>query len=126
MEIKTLFTDKAPAAIGPYSQGKIANGFLYLSGQIPVDPKSGEVTGSTIEEQTRTVLDNIEVLLNAAGTDFSAVVKTTCLLSTMADFGAFNKLYAEKFITNPARSCFAVKELPKGVLVEVETIACLN
>lgn len=126
MEIKTVFTDKAPAAIGPYSQGKTVNGFLFLSGQIPADAKTGQITGTTISEQTETVLKNIEALLNEAGTDFSSVVKTTCFLADMADFAEFNKLYAEKFISKPARSCVAVKTLPKAVLCEIEVIAYIG
>lgn len=126
MEIKTVFTDKAPAAIGPYSQGKIVNGFLFLSGQIPADTKTGQITGTTITEQTETVLKNIEALLKEAGTDFSSVVKTTCFLADMADFAEFNRLYAEKFISKPARSCVAVKALPKAVLCEIEVIAYIG
>jgi len=126
MIVKTIATDKAPAAIGPYSQGKIVNGMLYLSGQIPVNPKDGMISGESIEMQTKTVLDNIEILLKEAGCRFSNVIKTTCFLADMGDFAAFNKLYGEKFISKPARSCVAVKTLPKGVLVEVEVLAALD
>lgn len=125
MEIKTISTDKAPAAIGPYSQGKIVNGLVFLSGQIPLDPKTGEVSGATIEEQTRTILANIDALLKEAGASFGSVVKTTCFLADMADFAAFNAVYGEKFTSKPARSCVAVKALPKGVLAEIEVIACV-
>ncbi|MCK9330761.1 MAG: RidA family protein [Candidatus Cloacimonetes bacterium] len=126
MIVKTIATDKAPAAIGPYSQGKIVNGMLYLSGQIPVNPKDGMISGETIEMQTKTVLDNIEILLKEAGCSFSNVIKTTCFLADMGDFAAFNKLYGEKFISKPARSCVAVRTLPKGVLVEIEVLAALD
>lgn len=125
MEIKTISTDKAPAAIGPYSQGKIVNGLVFLSGQIPLDLKTGEVSGATIEEQTRTILANIDALLKEAGASFGSVVKTTCFLADMADFAAFNAVYGEKFTSKPARSCVAVKALPKGVLAEIEVIACV-
>lgn len=124
MMISTISTDKAPAAIGPYSQGKIANGFVYLSGQIPINPADGKVSGSGITEQTKRVLDNIGILLDEAGVDFSSVVKTTCFLADMNDFAEFNRLYGERFTSNPARSCVAVKTLPKGALVEIEVIAC--
>lgn len=125
MEIKTISTDRAPAAIGPYSQGKIVNGLVFLSGQIALDPKTGEVSGTTIEDQTRTILANIDALLKEAGASFESVVKTTCFLADMADFAAFNAIYGEKFTGRPARSCVAVKALPKGVLAEIEVIACV-
>lgn len=121
--MKTIETANAPQAIGPYSQGKISGGMLYLSGQIPLDPASGAVAGTDITAQTKQVLENIQALLQEAGTDFSAVVKTTCFLADMGDFAVFNELYAQKFVSKPARSCVAVKTLPKNVLVEIEVIA---
>ena len=121
--MKTIETANAPQAIGPYSQGKISGGMLYLSGQIPLDPASGAVAGTDITAQTKQVLENIQALLQAAGTDFSAVVKTTCFLADMGDFAVFNELYAQKFVSKPATSCVAVKTLPKNVLVEIEVIA---
>lgn len=121
--MKTIETANAPQAIGPYSQGKISGGMLYLSGQIPLDPASDAVAGTDITAQTKQVLENIQALLQAAGTDFSAVVKTTCFLADMGDFAVFNELYAQKFVSKPARSCVAVKTLPKNVLVEIEVIA---
>ena len=121
--MKTIETANAPQAIGPYSQGKISGGMLYLSGQIPLDHASGAVAGTDITAQTKQVLENIQALLQAAGTDFSAVVKTTCFLADMGDFAVFNELYAQKFVSKPARSCVAVKTLPKNVLVEIEVIA---
>jgi 2-iminobutanoate/2-iminopropanoate deaminase len=121
--MKYLSTDKAPAAIGPYSQGIIVNGIVYLSGQIPINPSSGQVEAKTIEEQTDRVCRNVGALLEAAGTSFDHVIKTTCFLAEMADFAAFNGVYGKYFISKPARSCIAAKALPKGVLVEVEVIA---
>ena len=121
--MKTIETANAPQAIGPYSQGKISGGMLYLSGQIPLDPASGAVAGTDITAQTKQVLENIQALLQAAGTGFRAVVKTTCFLADMGDFAVFNELYAQKFVSKPARSCVAVKTLPKNVLVEIEVIA---
>lgn len=121
--MKTIETANAPQAIGPYSQGKISGGMLYLSSQIPLDPASGAVAGTDITAQTKQVLENIQALLQEAGTDFSAVVKTTCFLADMGDFAVFNELYAQKFVSKPARSCVAVKTLPKNVLVEIEVIA---
>lgn len=121
--MKTINTKDAPAAIGPYSQAKVVNGLLYTSGQIPLDAISGEVVGTTIQEQTEQVMKNIAAVLKEAGTDFAHVVKTTCFLSDMANFAAFNEIYGKYFTENPARSCFAVRELPKSLLVEVELIA---
>ena len=120
--MKVIATDKAPGAIGPYSQGYISNGFVYTSGQIPVDPATGEVPAS-IEEQAAQSCKNVGALLEAAGSGFDKVIKTTCFLADMADFAAFNSVYAEFFTSKPARSCVAVKDLPKGVLCEIETIA---
>ena len=120
--MKVIATDKAPGAIGPYSQGYISNGFVYTSGQIPVDPATGEVPAS-IEEQAAQSCKNVGALLEAAGSGFDKVIKTTCFLADMADFAAFNAVYAEFFTSKPARSCVAVKDLPKGVKCEIEAIA---
>ena len=120
--MKKITTDKAPAAIGPYSQGIIANGFLYASGQIPIDPASGEIKGENITEQAELVMKNVGEILKAAGITYEDVVKTTCFLDDMADFGAFNAVYEKYFTGRPARSCVAVKTLPKNVLCEVEVI----
>lgn len=125
--MKTISTANAPAAIGPYAQGNIAGGFLFASGQIPLDPETGELVGSTIEEQTAQVMKNVAAILEAAGTDFDHVVKTTCFLNDMNDFAAFNAEYAKSFgEVRPARSAVAVEKLPKGALVEVEVIAEVN
>ena len=121
--MKTVFTDKAPAAIGPYSQAKIAGGFLFASGQIPVDPSTGIVFGEDISSQTEQVCKNISAVLDEAGTSFDNVVKTTCFIADMADFAAFNAVYEKYFTSKPARSCVAVKQLPKNVLCEIEIIA---
>lgn len=115
-------TDNAPQAIGPYSQAVISGGFVYTSGQIAINPASGNVEGATIEEQTELVCANIENLLKAAGTDISKVVKTVCFLADMNDFARFNEVYAKHFVSKPARSCVAVKTLPKNVLVEIDTV----
>ena len=121
--IEKVSTDKAPKAIGPYSQAVICNGILYTSGQIPLDPTTGNMVEGGIKEQTERIMQNLEAVLSEAGTSFDKVVKTTCFIADMADFGAFNEVYA-KYITNaPARSCVAVKALPKGALAEVEVIA---
>jgi len=119
-------TDKAPAAIGPYSQGIIAGDFLYASGQIPIDPATGKITGKDVTEQAGQVMKNVGAILAEAGTDYTKVVKTTCFLAEMADFGAFNAVYEKYFTEKPARSCVAVKQLPKDVLCEVEVIAYLK
>lgn len=124
--LKKIATDKAPAAIGPYSQGIIAGNMLYSSGQIALEPTTGEVVGTTIKEQTEQVMKNIGAILEAAGADYTNVVKTTCFLADMSDFGAFNEVYAAYFSHKPARSCVAVKTLPKNVFCEVEVIACLD
>ena len=120
--MKVVATDKAPGAIGPYSQGFISNGFVYTSGQIPVDPATGDVPEG-IEAQTAQSCKNVGAILEAAGSGFDKVIKTTCFLADIADFSAFNGGYAEYFTSKPARSCFAVKDLPKGVLCEIEVIA---
>ncbi len=125
--MKTISTANALAAIGPYAQGNIAGGLLFASGQIPLDPETGEIVGSTIEEQTAQVMKNVAAILEAAGTDFDHVVKTTCFLNDMNDFAAFNAEYAKSFgEVRPARSAVAVEKLPKGALVEVEVIAEVN
>ena len=125
--MKTISTANAPAAIGTYAQGNIAGGLLFASGQIPLDPETGEIVGSTIEEQTAQVMKNVAAILEAAGTDFDHVVKTTCFLNDMNDFAAFNAEYAKSFgEVRPARSAVAVEKLPKGALVEVEVIAEVN
>lgn len=125
--MKTISTANAPAAIGPYAQGNIAGGLLFASGQIPLDPETGEIVGSTIEAQTAQVMKNVAAILEAAGTDFDHVVKTTCFLNDMNDFAAFNAEYAKSFgEVRPARSAVAVEKLPKGALVEVEVIAEVN
>ena len=124
--LKYVDTKNAPAAIGPYSQGIILNGIAFFSGQIPLSPETGEVVGTTIEEQTEQVMQNVKALLESQGAEFTDVVKTTCFLADMADFAAFNDIYAKYFTGKPARSCVAVKALPKGVLCEVETIAAVK
>jgi 2-iminobutanoate/2-iminopropanoate deaminase len=121
--MKKITTDKAPAAIGPYSQATVAGGLLFTSGQIPIDPAVGDIVATDIEGQTEQVMQNLAAVLAAAGTDFTRVVKTTCFLSDIANFAAFNGVYAKYFTEKPARSCVAVRDLPKGALVEVELIA---
>ncbi len=124
--MKKISTDKAPAAIGPYSQAVQAGDMLYCSGQIAINPANGEITGSTISEQTELVCKNIGEILAEAGTDYEHVVRTCCFLSDMGDFAAFNETYAKFFTGKPARSCVAVKTLPKNVLCEVEVTAYLG
>lgn len=121
--MKTIHTENAPAAIGPYSQAQVAGNLVFTSGQIAIDPKTGEIVGDTIEAQTEQVCKNIVALLAAAGSDVTKVVKTTCFLRNMEDFAAFNAVYATCFTGKPARSCVAVRELPKNVLVEIDTVA---
>lgn len=121
--MKVISTDKAPAAIGPYSQGMIVNGILYSSGQIPINPATGNVEAEGIEAQTEQVMKNLGAVLEAAGSSYEKTIKTTCFLADMGDFAAFNEVYAKYFTGKPARSCVAVKTLPKGVLCEVELIA---
>lgn len=116
-------TDKAPTAIGPYSQAVLAGNLVFTSGQIPLNPESGLIEGQNITEQTHRVCKNLEAVLTAAGSSLKKTVKTVCFLSNMADFTAFNQVYAQYFTEKPARSCVAVKDLPKGALVEVEVIA---
>ena len=124
--MKITSTPNAPAAIGPYSQAISVNGFLFASGQIPLDPATGEIVGTTIEEQAERSCLNVKGILEANGLDFTNVVKTTCFLADMKDFAAFNAVYAKYFVSKPARSCVAVKEVPKGVLCEIEITAVLN
>ena len=124
--LKKITTEKAPAAIGPYSQAIAAGNFLFASGQIPINPESGEVEAEGIEAQAEQVMKNVGTILEAAGTDYANVVKTTCFLADMADFAAFNGVYEKYFTEKPARSCVAVKALPKNVLCEVEVIAALE
>ena len=121
--MKVVYTEKAPAAIGPYSQAMILNGVLFTSGQIPVNPATGEINGDTIETQAEQVLKNLGEVLKEAGSSFEKAVKTTCFLADMGDFAKFNEVYAKYFVNKPARSCVAVKTLPKNVLCEVEVIA---
>lgn len=124
--MKKIITDKAPAAIGPYSQAVIANGILYTSGQIALNPATGEIVGTTIEEQTTQVMKNLGAILNAASVDYESTIKTTCFLANMEDFTTFNGIYEKYFTGKPARSCVAVKQLPKNVLCEVEVIAVVD
>ena len=121
--MKVVYTEKAPAAIGPYSQAMILNGVLFTSGQIPVNPATGEINGNTIETQAERVMKNLGEVLKEAGSSFEKAVKTTCFLADMGDFAKFNEVYAKYFVNKPARSCVAVKTLPKNVLCEVEVIA---
>lgn len=121
--LKKISTNKAPAAIGPYSQAIVCGNMLFTSGQIPIDPATGEISGADITAQAEQVMQNLAAVLEEAGATFQSAVKTTCFLADMADFAAFNAVYAKYFTENPARSCVAVKTLPKNVLVEVEVIA---
>ena len=120
--MKVIATEKAPGAIGPYSQGFIAGGFVYTSGQIPVNPADGTVPEG-ITAQTEQSCKNVGAILEAAGSGYNKVIKTTCFLADIADFAAFNEVYAKYFTSKPARSCVAVKDLPKGVLCEIEAVA---
>lgn len=124
--MKYISTENAPAAIGPYSQAIEVNGFLFASGQVPLCPKTGVVVGTTIEEQAKQTCENVKGILDAAGLKFTDVVKTTCFLADIADFAAFNAVYAEYFTGKPARSCVAAKDLPRGVLCEIEILAVTN
>lgn len=123
---KIIQTDKAPAAIGPYSQALIHGNMLYASGQIPIDPANGQIVEGDIKVQALQVMKNIEAILQAAGAGFGNVIKTTCFLKNMDDFAAFNEVYAQYFIGKPARSCVAAAKLPKDVLCEVEIIAVVE
>ena len=124
MEI--VSTKNAPGAIGPYSQAIILNGVVYTSGQVPLSPETGEVVGTTIEEQAEQVMKNLGAVLEAAGSSYEKTVKTTCFLADMNDFAAFNEVYGKHFTEKPARSCVAVKTLPKNVLCEVEAVAAVE
>lgn len=121
--LKKIDTKKAPAAIGPYSQAIVCGNMLFTSGQIPIDPATGEIHGSDIAAQAERVMQNLAAVLGEAGASFESAVKTTCFLADMADFAAFNAVYEKYFTGKPARSCVAVKTLPKNVLVEIEVIA---
>ena len=123
--IRKIHTEKAPAAVGPYSQAVEVNGMLYTSGQIPLDPATGNMVDGDIKAQADRAMKNIVAVLEAAGTTADKVVKTMCFLADMDDFAAFNEVYAEYFTEKPARSCVAVKSLPKGALCEIEVIAAL-
>lgn len=120
---KIIETDKAPKAIGPYSQAVVCGNVVYTSGQIAINPETGNVEAENIEAQTEQVCKNIKELLLASGSGIEKVVKTTCFLKNMEDFAAFNAVYEKYFVSKPARSCVAVKELPKNVLVEIDTVA---
>ena len=124
--LEKVSTADAPAAIGPYSQAIKAGGFVFTSGQIALDPATGNLVGQDITEQAEQVMKNLAAVLRAAGSSFENVVKTTCFLNDMADFAAFNQVYSKYITTAPARSCVAVRELPKGALVEVEAVALLG
>ena len=121
--MNVINTKNAPDAIGPYSQAIVTNNLVFTSGQIPINPESGAVEAQTITEQTEQVCKNLKAVLEAAGSSLEKVIKTTCFLNDMGDFAAFNEVYAEYFTGKPARSCVAVKALPKNVLVEIETVA---
>lgn len=124
--LQKISTPKAPAAIGPYSQAVRAGNMLYTSGQIPLDPVSGNMVGANVTDQAEQVMKNLAAVLEAAGTSFDNVVKTTCFLADIADFAAFNAVYGKYITSAPARSCVAVKDLPKGALVEVEVVAVIE
>lgn len=123
---KVIQTDKAPAAIGPYSQALIHGNFLYSSGQIPINPENGQVVDGDIKAQALQVMKNVQAILEEAGISFQNVIKTTCFLKNMDDFAAFNEVYAEYFVGKPARSCVAAAKLPKDVLCEVEVVAVVE
>ena len=123
--MKIVSTEKAPKALGPYSQGYVHNGIFYSAGQIPINPETDAIEATTIEGQTEQVCKNIGAVLEAAGTSFDKVLKTTCFVADMGDFAAFNEVYGKYFVSKPARSCVAVKTLPKNVLCEVEVIAAV-
>jgi len=124
--MEQIFTTGAPAAIGPCSQALVHGGLVFTSGQIPLDPTTGEIVGTTIEEQTLRVIENLNAVLEAAGSSLSKVLKTTCFLADMADFAAFNGVYEKYFTGKPSRSCVAVRTLPKNVLVEIECVAVVE
>lgn len=124
--MELVFSENAPAAVGPYSQGFVHNGMLYASGAIPVNPATGKVEGEDVATQAHQACKNVGAVLEAAGTSYDKVIKTTCYLSDMANFAEFNAVYAEYFTSKPARSCVAVKALPMGVLCEVEVMAIVD
>lgn len=124
--IKKVHTQKAPEAIGPYSQAAVIDGLVYTSGQIAINPETGNIEAADIKGQTRRVMENLSAVLESAGSSFDNCIKTTCFLADIADFAAFNEIYAEYITSKPARSCVAVKALPKNALVEVEVIAAIN
>lgn len=121
--MQTVQTDKAPAAIGPYSQAKIAGGLVFTSGQIPINPATGKIESDDVAKQTEQVCVNVSNVLKAAGSNLDKVIKTVCFISNMSYFAAFNEVYEKYFTSKPARSCVAVKDIPKGAKVEIETIA---
>ena len=123
--MKTIYTVKAPAAVGPYSQAVVINGLVYTSGQIALDPATGELVGTAIEEQAEQVMKNLVAILEAAGTKPESAVKTLCFLTDINDFAAFNAVYARYFTEKPARSCVGIQSLPKGAICEVEVIATI-
>jgi len=123
--MKTIYTEKAPAAVGPYSQAVVINGLVYTSGQIALNPSTGELVGTTIEEQAEQVMKNLVAILEAAGTKPENAVKTLCFLTDINDFAAFNAVYARYFTEKPARSCVGIQSLPKGAICEVEVIATI-
>lgn len=124
--MKVVATKKAPDAVGPYSQAYIHNGILYTAGQVPINPETNNIDATTIEEQAEQSCKNLAAVLEAAGTSFDKVIKTTCFLADMGDFAAFNEVYAKYFTSKPARSCVAVKTLPKNALCEIELIAVID
>ena len=124
--MRVIATEKAPKALGPYSQGYVHNGMLYSAGQIPINPETDAIEETSIEGQTEQVCKNLAAVLEAAGTSFDNVLKTTCFLADMGDFAAFNEVYARYFTSKPARSCVAVKTLPKNVLCEIELLAIVE
>ncbi len=126
MEIKKIYTDKAPEAVGPYSQAIVCNGLVYTSGQIAINPETNTVEADDIKGQTEQIMKNLGEVLKSANSSFENAVKTVCFIADMNDFGAFNEVYAKYFTSKPARSCVAVKTLPKNVLAEVEVIAVVN
>ena len=124
--MKVVATKKAPDAVGPYSQAYIHNGILYTAGQVPINPETNNIDATTIEEQAEQSCKNLAAVLEEAGTSFDKVIKTTCFLADIADFAAFNEVYAKYFTSKPARSCVAVKTLPKNALCEIELIAVVD
>ena len=126
MEIKKIYTEKAPQAVGPYSQAVVYNGLVYTSGQIAINPETNSIEADDIKGQTEQIMKNLGEVLRASNSSFENAIKTVCFIADMNDFGAFNEVYAKYFTSKPARSCVAVKTLPKNVLAEVEVIAVVN